>query len=200
MMGDGDQPRFVLSGWVGLARHLMDGRRQIVDLFLPGDLITHRFGKAAHAKASYLCLTRCIYADASELMSRVAANSGAYPHLAERLIAAGEEMDARLVDQIVRTGRMAAHERLADFAIALYRRLDRVGLCSGTAFPMPLTQEVIADVLGMSTVHVNRTLQQLRREQSLRAEPGRWQIADMARLEEVAGGAHGRHIARDRML
>jgi DNA-binding transcriptional regulator LsrR (DeoR family) len=58
---------------------------------------------------------------------------------------------------------------------------------------MPLTQDLLGDVLGMSTVHVNRTLQQLRRDGLLKTSSGRWQICNMDEIQAVASGARPRH-------
>lgn len=66
--------------------------------------------------------------------------------------------------QIVRVGRLDALDRLADWLLDLHARLDTAGLCVGNTMPLPLTQEVIGDALGLTSVHVNRTLSALRRE------------------------------------
>ncbi len=183
-----EHPKFILSGWMGRTKHLADGRRQIIDLYLPGDPTGFGLWIEASAQACYACLTQVRYADASTLTRRVAASPNLYPGLALALQQMEHEIQTRLIDQIMRTGRMLAHERMAHLALELYRRLDRVGLSVGNGFQMPLTQDQIADVLGMSTVHVNRTLQQLRRDRLLRTASGRWEILDMDRLAEMASG------------
>jgi CRP-like cAMP-binding protein len=67
-------------------------------------------------------------------------------------------------DHIVRLGRLTAYERVAHLVLDIRDRLALVGLAAPDSFPPPLTQETLADVLGLSSVHVNRMLQQLRRD------------------------------------
>jgi CRP-like cAMP-binding protein len=177
---------------VGLIRLLDDGRRQIVDLQVAGELTAFDPRPGARTRGAYVCLTPVRYADLSELGERVLAQPDLFPGIVSGLRRADHEAHARLHDQIVRLGRMLAHERLAHFALDLYRRHERAGLIVSQTFPMPLTQEMLGDVLGLSTVHVNRTLQQMRRDGLLKTTNGRWQIPDMDRLRDVASGTRSR--------
>ncbi len=188
--------KYILSGWVGQTRLLDDGRRQIVDLNVAGELTAFDLHPNATAKGAYICLSPVRLADAGDLLEKAVTQPTRFPGLASLFQTADDEARSRLIDQILRVGRMLAHERVAHFALDLYRRFDRVGLCSAQSFPMPLTQEVLGDVLGLSTVHINRTLQQLRHDHLLRTTSGRWEILDMAHMAEVASGARtsGRHL------
>jgi CRP-like cAMP-binding protein len=103
-----------------------------------------------------------------------------------------EEGHGRLIEQIVRNGRLLAHERVAHLTMELLSRFHQIESVNSASFPMPLTQETLGDLLGMSTVHINRTLQQLRRDQLLKTTSGRWHIVDKDRLSEVAAGKHHR--------
>ncbi|HEY0053353.1 MAG TPA: helix-turn-helix domain-containing protein, partial [Caulobacteraceae bacterium] len=87
-----------------------------------------------------------------------------HPALWRALTLASRHDEMRLLDQVVRLGRQTAVERVASFFLEIYERLRVVGLAEAGAFTMPLTQEAMADALGLSPVHVNRTLQQLRRD------------------------------------
>jgi CRP-like cAMP-binding protein len=91
------------------------------------------------------------------------------------------------VDQVVRLGRRSALERLAHLIMEVHERLQRTGLADRATLPWPLTQEAMADVLGLSIVHVNRTLQQLRREGLITLRAGRAVIPDVERLAALAG-------------
>ena len=82
------------------------------------------------------------------------------------------QREERLFDQIVRIGRLTAKERVLNLLLELYDRLDAIGLVKENTFRIPLTQEVFADALGLSVVHINRTLQQLRREGMLTVDRG----------------------------
>src|SRR5665213_1498222 len=145
-------PRFVVSGWACRQRLMPDGRRQIFSLLLPGD--SFGFG-AAPALASVVALTALETLDASAVQD--AAWRGASPGLARALAAADLLEDALLLDHAVRLGRLTAFERVAHFLLELQHRLEIAGLGDRQRFPLPLTQEILADALGLSIVHVNRT-------------------------------------------
>jgi len=155
--GDG-RPRFVISGWACRQRLLPDGRRQIFSLLLPGDGFS--FGSRP-ALSAVVALTALETMDGG--LVNEAVRRGAAPNIAGALSAAEVMEDALLLDQAVRLGRMTAFERVSHFLLELQRRLEIAGLGDQQRFPLPLTQEILADALGLSIVHVNRTLQQLRR-------------------------------------
>jgi CRP-like cAMP-binding protein len=181
-----EHPRFVLSGWLGTVRTLRDGRRQILDLYLPGDLVGYSSRPGARAKGSFLCLTHAVCAEVGDLAARAHTHAAQFPGLAAAFRTLEDEAEQRLVAQIVRNGRMMAQERMADLIWSLYQRHEMAGTRIGQGFVMPLTQETLGDTLGLSTVHVNRTLQQLKREQVLRTVGNRWEIPDPARLASVS--------------
>ena len=99
------------------------------------------------------------------------------------LTAADEE---RALRQILRLGRMTGLERLADLFLELHERLEGVGQTDGSRFACPLTQEVLADVAGLSVVHVNRTLQELRRKGLVMVERGWVRLGDALRPIQTA--------------
>jgi CRP-like cAMP-binding protein len=86
------------------------------------------------------------------------------PGLLRAFLAATRLENMRLLDHVVRLGRQTAYERVAHFLLEMQDRLAAVGMGDRQRFPLPLTQELLADALGLSIVHVNRTLQQLRRD------------------------------------
>jgi CRP-like cAMP-binding protein len=139
------------SGWVAEQRFLSNGRRQIVDLAIPGDIVG--FGEEK--------------------------GTGKVAALLNRAMAV---RNARLVDHLVRLGQLSAIERAAQVFLSLYDRLSAAGLVTGHAMPMPLTQAQLAEHLGMSVVHVNRTLQQLRRDGLLEIRNGRAVLRDRTTL------------------
>ena len=183
-----NRPKIILSGWIGLARFLDDGRRQFVDLDIAGDLTAFSLRSDSRAHASYFCLTPVRYVEVAEIVESVIAQPELHPGLLARLRMSDEKQSERLLDHILRVGRMFAHERTAHLALDLYRRHESVGLCTAQSFAMPLTQDVLGDVLGMSTVHMNRTLQQLRRDGLLTTASGRWKILDMEKIQALASG------------
>ncbi|MBV8977421.1 MAG: Crp/Fnr family transcriptional regulator [Alphaproteobacteria bacterium] len=177
-------PQFILNGWACRARTLPDGRRQIFQLYIAGDLLTDRSrGKSG---TSYLSLTGVKSIDAGALQDAVRRNPEEFPALAQALDSLDDETEDRLMGQILRTGRLRAHERLAHLTLELYRRHQRCGQTAGNAFPMPLTQEILADILGLSQVHINRMLQQLRHEGAVRTLGGKLEILDFEKLAALA--------------
>lgn len=95
------------------------------------------------------------------------------PGLWEALTLASRHDEMRLLDQVVRLGQQTAPERIASLMLELHNRLLQVRQADADSFPMPLTQEHLACTLGLSLVHVNRSLQQLRRMGLLEVRGGR---------------------------
>jgi len=178
-----NEPRFVLSGWICRCVTLQDGRRQILDFYIAGDLVGYSSRPGTRAKASYQCLTDALCIDAADLIARTQGQPLRYPGLAAAWLTIEDEIEQRLMDQVVRNGRMLAHERVLHLMRELDRRHHRAGLGNGDGFVMPLTQEILGEALGLSTVHVNRTLQQLRREQIIRTALGKIEIVNRRLLE-----------------
>jgi CRP-like cAMP-binding protein len=164
----------IVSGWAYRARQFADGRVQILGLLLPGELIgrcRHFRPLAATTVISATPLVLCTTPDAPE-------GSGlarAYSHSA-----ALEEF--YLFRQIARLGRLIANERTIDWLLETRERLALVGLVNGDQFPMPLTQSLISDLLGITDVHLSRTIGTLRTEGWL--EMGRG-VATLRGIEQL---------------
>jgi CRP-like cAMP-binding protein len=178
-------PRFQLSGWACRQSILSDGRRQIFCFLIPGDIISAT--SKSLSLTSIVALTPGVTAEV--LISEVANPRDASGSIYSKLIDAAEQETQELLhDQIVRLGRMNGLAAMAHLLLELQRRLSRVGLASGQTFPMPLRQEALADALGMSAVHVNRTLQQLRHNKLINCSGREVTILDAGRLTELADG------------
>lgn len=91
-----------------------------------------------------------------------------------------------LFRQIARLGRLSAYERFVDWVTEMRERLSLVGLASPHGFPVPLTQELMADALGLTSVHVNRTLQLMKREGLMEMRSGYLTLTDPQRLGQLA--------------
>lgn len=180
------RPRWLVSGWACRHRHLPDGRRQIFDVVLPGEGVGVSPRPGPIALTSTSALTQVELVDARDLTHPDLLNAS--PVVAAALQAGADEEERRLLNQVVRLGRMSALERAAHLLLELHARLDVVGLCQGDRFPLPLTQDTLADVLGLSVVHANRTLQELRRRELAVLKGGWAHLQDRARLAEAAGG------------
>lgn len=157
------KPGVLVTGWGCRHRVLADGRRQIFDFLLPGDLFGDAMPDDPHATASGLTLTPAAIAGTGCLIEMVR-EPRRFPGLATAWSAARARQEQYLLGHVVRLGRQTAHERVAHLLAELGHRLAEIGFPLGGFQPMPLTQEALADALGLSAVHVNRTLQQLRRE------------------------------------
>jgi CRP-like cAMP-binding protein len=91
-----------------------------------------------------------------------------------------------LQNQLVRVGRQTAYERTAHLLLELYHRLKAVSFTQGNGYVLPLTQEMMADALGLSVVHTNRTLQHLRRDKMIETHGSAITILQPEALEQVA--------------
>ncbi|WP_309093003.1 Crp/Fnr family transcriptional regulator [Phenylobacterium sp.] len=178
------RPRFVVAGWAARQRVLPDGRRQIFSLILPGDSLGLAQRSAPPAPWSVVALTALETVDAEPALD--AANDGRAPGLAQAFAASMHEEGRLLLDHMVRLGQQTAYERVAHFLLELQRRLQIAGLGDSQRFPLPLTQEMLADTLGLSIVHVNRTLQQLRRERLIELRSGVAILLQPQTLRDVA--------------
>ncbi len=166
-------PRLLLSGWACYQRTLRDGRRQIVRLIVPGDAIGSLVHPSIPHKTAVLALTQVVVADAQPLLNATDEAGGPLLGFTESIAATAHLEEASLYDQIVRLGRQTAYERLVHLFVESHDRLKPVGLVESGGFLVPLTQEILADALGLSCVHLNRTLQQVRRDRLLEFRGGR---------------------------
>jgi CRP-like cAMP-binding protein len=157
------KPGAFVAGWGCRMRMLADGRRQIFDFFLPGDVFGLGSPPVSVAATSAITVTRAKIADVGCLREMIE-QPERFPGLARAWERAQSLREAYLLSQIVRLGRQTAYERVAHLLLELSDRLTCLGCEIGAFVPLPLTQEMMADALGLSIVHVNRTLQQLRRD------------------------------------
>lgn len=167
----------LLSGWACRVNTLSDGRRQIISLILPGDVIGACRHRNPVATSTILALT-----EVSTMPAPAPRADQSGTGLAEAYALSSAWHEAYLLRNITRLGRLSAYERTADLLLEMHERLSLAGLARGNAFPMPLTQQVLADALGLTTVHVNRTLQTLRQDGSVTIGSGTVQLHDPARL------------------
>ena len=152
--------RMILSGWACQYKVLRDGRRQIIGFLLPGDLCgldEHLLQRLDHAICA---ITPLHFADvAPEAIEAMMADSGELRR-ALRLDALVAAATGR--ERIVSLGQRSAIERVGHLLCELFVRLGAVGLVRGNQCEVPLTQSDLADATGLTPVHVNRTLRELR--------------------------------------
>ncbi|MDX1626307.1 MAG: Crp/Fnr family transcriptional regulator [Wenzhouxiangellaceae bacterium] len=169
------------EGWVCAVRPMQDGQRQVLDVFLPGDWMLLRDLASEEASATLVAATPAVVVEVSKsgLRDRLAGSAEAARHLLDRM--AREE--SLLIDRLASLGRRTAEERTVRFLLELH---DRLGAPAGR-FELPLTQALIADVVGLSAVHVSRTLGSLRDRGLLEIERSTVILHDEASLRAIAG-------------
>lgn len=172
-------PFLIVRGWAARVRVFPDGRRQILSFLLPGDLI----GTGRHSKP---CAVSAVVA-LTDIAVCAAPRASVSATLAEAYAIGSALEEAYLLAHIARLGRLTAHERICDLLLELLERLQLAGLADDCSFELPLTQEKLADVLGLTAVHTNRMLQLSRRENELTLKGGHLVLADPAGLAEKIG-------------
>lgn len=177
-------PRLILSGWACRFRMLSDGRRMILTFLLPGDAVCSR--RHAPALASTATLTPCRLLDARPIWQAIASHNHAHAKLAHAQRILDLLDDCYLHDHIVRLGRQSAIERMCHLLLELRWRLHAVRLVREREFPLPLTQEAIGDAVGLSIVHVNRTLRDMRQRGLIEMSQGRVALLDPDRMADIA--------------
>jgi CRP-like cAMP-binding protein len=149
------------SGWAFRYKTLPDGRRQILNFLLPGDLLglqAAMFEAAQHGIEALTEVELCLLP-----RRKVWALFGQMPDLAFDVAWLGSREESYVDDNLTSVGRRSAAERTAALIITLYKRAKLLGLVTDDTFAFPLTQQHIADALGLSLVHTNKTLARLRR-------------------------------------
>jgi CRP-like cAMP-binding protein len=174
----------MLAGFSGRSQFLADGRRQLTAIHLPGDFVDLHSLLLKVMDHGVVALTDCQVARVPH--ERLRKISEEQPHLT-RLLWLSTVVDAAIHRAwIVAMGRRSAVAQMAHFLCEIYLRLQAVELTDGRSFEFNITQGEIADMLGRSTVHVNRTLQFLRKKALVVWRGTRVTIEDWERLQEIA--------------
>ncbi len=183
--GQSDQAAYILiSGWACSYKILHDGQRQIVDFQIPGDFLGLRSVVLHASDHSIEPITDIEVAEV--LVSDLKEAFASSPRLATAVFWAAARDEAIVVEHLVDVGRRHAAERTAHFLLELGNRLALVGLGDKSGFACPLSQHFLADALGLSSVHVNRVLRQLREKGMLTFRNGVVTFENYARLSEFA--------------
>jgi CRP-like cAMP-binding protein len=189
--GDDENCYLVMDGWLARSVVLRDSRRQIVDLLLPGDIIHGVAGVSSQPRELGHVLSLTSACVASLPGDRMRWLYEEFCHVAYALLAAAAHGGERLARHVLRLGRLGAHERTAHLLLDLLMRLDRVGLARDQSYVLPLTQSELADVLGLSPIHLHRVMRALTRDRLIeirgRAERTSVRVCDLPRLAEIAG-------------
>ncbi|MCF8467022.1 MAG: Crp/Fnr family transcriptional regulator [Sneathiella sp.] len=175
------------SGWAIRYKVVPDGGRQIISFLLPGDIFGFQESLFELSDDSVQALTPVtVHRIPAEKIAEICDN---YTNLSLALTWARAREHAILTEHIVRLGRRNAYERLGHLLLELLHRLQLVDKAGQSDYFLPLTQEVLADTLGLSIVHVNRTLRKLRNDHMIELDPKtrRLRILDQEALSDVTG-------------
>ncbi|WP_426959565.1 Crp/Fnr family transcriptional regulator [Muricoccus radiodurans] len=191
---EGSRPKectLLLEGFACRYHLLPDGRRQILSFQFPGDFIDSHSLVLPEMDHSLAAITPCTVSTVPHaVMNEITAH---HPRIA-RALWKETMIDASVFRQrITSLGRRNAYQRVAHLMCEVFVRLQAVGLARGMAVDWPMTQTEISDALGLSVVHVNRTLQALRRAGLITLIEAQLMILDWEGLAE-AGGFDERYL------
>lgn len=174
----------LLSGWVARAKDLPNGQRQIAEINLPGDFVDLHGFTLKRLDHDIMTVTQCRVALVPH--QRLKELTEKWPHLT-RLYWFNTNLDAAIHREwTLSLGRRSAIARLAHFLCELNIRLEITGLANNNSYDFPLTQVELAECLGLTAVHVNRTLQELRRKGLVELQNRRLTINDLPALKAIA--------------
>jgi CRP/FNR family transcriptional regulator, anaerobic regulatory protein len=175
----------ILSGWAFRYKTLPDGRRQVLNYAMPGDLIGLQGSVTDEMQHSVEALTDvllCVFPRENlwELYSN-------YPTLAFDITWLAAREEQLLDDNLLSVGRRTSLERTAYLLLHLFTRAEEIGVTKNDSIQFPFTQQHIADTLGMSLVHTNKTIKRLTATKAVRWKDRLFEILDREALKRIAG-------------
>lgn len=174
----------LLDGWMGRTKMLATGERQITELHVAGDFADLHSFTLKRLDHDVVTLSECTVAIVPHQKLREI--SERLPHLT-RVYWFMTNLDASITREwTLSLGKRQALARMANLFCELYVRLEIAGRTEGLSYEFPLTQAEISECLGLTGVHVNRTLQELRRLQLIQVAAKRVSILNFAALQAVA--------------
>ena len=186
IISDGDSPEhlhLLVDGWATRYKILKDGARRITAFMMPGDFCDLHATILCAMDHGIMAITDCKVAYvANEDIDRITRSSAT---LARAFWRATLVDEAVLRQWLVNSGRRVAVEAIAHLLCELHLRAQLVGLESRDRFNLPLTQEDLADATGLTTVHVNRMLQELRKQGLIEMDRGQLFIPHVAALRRA---------------
>jgi CRP-like cAMP-binding protein len=186
------QSAFILQqGWAYAYKLLADGGRQVIDFRLPGDFMGLRSVLLRTADHAFATVTDSVVAEVSARQMLDAFH--ALPRLGAAILWAASRDEAMVVEHLVGIGRRDALARTAHLLVELGLRLQLVGLGDEGGYACPVNQYLLSDALGLTAIHLNRVLRQLRERGLLTVRDGRVAFHDLPRLRHLAGH-HGGYL------
>ncbi|MCK1359703.1 Crp/Fnr family transcriptional regulator [Bradyrhizobium sp. 199] len=179
-----DSVRIVLSGWLCRYKTLEDGRRQIVNFIFPGESCDAHAFLLPTMDHSIAALTPSVYADIKR--ARFDSLLAADHSLTEAFMCETLVNNAIQREWVINLGRRVAFERVAHLFCEIFERLRPVGMVEGNTCAMPVTQMDLADATGLSVVHLNRTLQEMRASELIVLRDRTLIVRDLDALKNAA--------------
>ncbi|MBU1357548.1 MAG: Crp/Fnr family transcriptional regulator [Gammaproteobacteria bacterium] len=173
----------IYAGWAFRYKTLSDGRRQILSFLLPGDFVglQDEFADGrTHGVEAVTGVALCAFP-----RDRLWTLFNAQPKLGYDITWLAARDEQRVDDNLVTAGRRNAQERVAMLLMHLYRRAERVGMVSEGWVEFPFTQQHLADALGLSLVHTNKTMRRLQRLGLYKLDAGWLRILEPRALEAL---------------
>lgn len=187
IISPGERPgrsTLLLSGITARQNVMMDGSRSFTQLNIAGDFVDLHSLLMQQMDHGVVAITDCVVSTAPH--QKIVETIAAHPHLG-RLLWLDTVIDGAIHRQwLHRAGRQPALGRMAHLICEMEARCAVVGLAGDDGFDLPLSQTQFADCLGLSTVHANRTLMELRRLQVVDWRAAHIRILDRERLEAIA--------------
>ena len=179
-----DDVHLIVSGMAYRQKITANGSRQIIAYLLPGDFCDLHVFILDQMDHTITTLSECLVVD---IPRHTILRLTERPAIARALWWATLVDEGTLREALVNIGQRRAEERMAHFLCEMLLRLDAVGLVVDNSFDLPLTQQEFGNTLGLSTVHVNRTLQKLRSRKFVAISRKRVTILDPAGLKACCG-------------
>lgn len=178
---------FLLKGWVSASMMMRGGRRQIVKVHLPGDMLGFPSLSLEHAGESLEAITDARVCTVSgPALGRLLTEA---PRLAVGLMLSTQKERIDLMRQLSWLGATSSTERLAAFLLDLHDRLAAAGMAEDGSFDFPLTQQQVGELLGLTPVHINRTFRYLDGTDCIARSRGRITIADFHGLRALSASS-----------
>lgn len=182
--GDQSHDAFIVrEGWIQLYRMTEEGRRQVFPAVLAGEIVGLHVDNNTHAHFSAVALTDTLICKIPNFVNLCLADSNLALRLAETY-----ELDSLTAEMyLANVAQCGAKERIAFLVMELYRRLAQRKLNNGLSIPFPLKQADIADTLGLTSVHVSRTLESMKENGLLEMHKQTLTILDYPKLNALVG-------------
>ena len=183
LLREGDAPEFVRVLVEGFAcRHkIVDGgRRQIVGFLVPGDICDAHVFTLSHTDHNVVVLTEAKVATIPR--DTVESILATHPAIARALLWSSLVNESMSREWLANMGRRLPSKRIGHLLCEMLTRLRAAGLVLDDRFTFPITQADLGDTVGLSTVHVNRTLQELKRKKLIASKRWLFEILDVPAL------------------